>query len=117
METDRKQIDRDRMIDSYKIIDGDRDRYKYKAYWIVDIKIYREVNYLSIKKRARHTNIKNKVYKSFYWHEYTSRRSYMDIKREIYTDIKPLPSEIDKNKSYQYKATNRKSCIDKKKER
>lgn len=32
METDRKQIERDRMIDSYKIIDGYRDRYKYKAY-------------------------------------------------------------------------------------
>lgn len=29
---DRKQIDRDRMIDAYEIIDGDRDRYKYKAY-------------------------------------------------------------------------------------
>lgn len=41
----------------------------------------------------------------------------MDIKRENYTDIKTLPLEIDKNKSDQYKATNRKSCIDKKKER
>lgn len=76
----------------------------------------------SIKKRARHTNFKNKVYmnrsnKSFYWYEYIGRRSYMDIKRKIYTDIKTLPLEIDKNKSDQYKATNRKSCIDKKKER